>query len=353
MNKEELQQKIALYYSKLPPDVQEVFSKMEWLETLKQISAKYSLSDEQIQTLGTETTLVLLGIIHLDEYEKIVKSELGLTQESLEKILAEINESILKNVRPQLSKTFQQNIDELEEKQTPVEGELDERFAGLSEGIRQIIVKSGYYTKLYKISEENKLTVPQMGTLEEITTGVITNSIHPDEFEKRLIKNLGLPEGVVQKITNQINENILKPIREKMEEVYQRPESSAYEIKPARSATSNVADGPQINSAPTASTGIRIIRPITENTESIIDPHTLPNIMSKGVQINTMELKEGDPVIDQKMQPVLSQKLAGSYKAETIKTDHSIGNITKDVSINSSAPKIYPPNADPYREIPE
>ena len=98
MDEKELQQQIALYYSKLPPEVQEIFAKMEWLETLKQISVKYGLGNEEIHILGTETTLVLLGIIHLAEYEEKISSELGLSRNSANKMFEEINTSILKNI---------------------------------------------------------------------------------------------------------------------------------------------------------------------------------------------------------------------------------------------------------------
>src|SRR3989344_8522569 len=102
MDPQELQEKIALYYSKLPPEAQAIFSKMEWLETLRTISVRHSLSDAQIQTLGTETTLILLGIIHFNEYEANLEKELGLPKESVVKILGEINEAVLKPIRPQL-----------------------------------------------------------------------------------------------------------------------------------------------------------------------------------------------------------------------------------------------------------
>src|SRR3989344_8884181 len=102
MDQKELQEKIALYYSKLPPKAQEVFSGMAWLETLKAISQKYGLTEKQIETLGTETTLVLLGIIHLVEYEEALTNELGLPRNSTDKMVQEIQESIIKEIRPEL-----------------------------------------------------------------------------------------------------------------------------------------------------------------------------------------------------------------------------------------------------------
>ncbi|MFA6177762.1 MAG: hypothetical protein WC694_02615 [Candidatus Paceibacterota bacterium] len=110
MNPEELQRNIALYYSKLPPKVQEIFSSMKWLETLKQISLKYNLNNTQQETLGTETTLLLLGIIHLDEYQKNLWTELNLSEEFMDNIFKEINDSIINTIRPKLFEVFEKNV---------------------------------------------------------------------------------------------------------------------------------------------------------------------------------------------------------------------------------------------------
>ncbi len=109
MDQTQLQQKIAEYYVKLPKEAQTVFANMKWMEDLKRISAKYNLNEEQIATLATETTLVLLGIIHLNEYEKIIVSEFKISKESTDKIIAEIYISILKAVQPHLIKAFDTN----------------------------------------------------------------------------------------------------------------------------------------------------------------------------------------------------------------------------------------------------
>lgn len=332
----------------LPEEIGKLFDDPEFLEKIINIGKKYNLTNEQSDIFQTETILVLLGLVHIDEYSENLNKNLKINQPEIDSIVLAINKEIFSDIKPQLEELYQKtDAGEQATPSTPGENkntdgagdELDERFTGLSDGIKQIIVQSGYYTKLYGIAEKNKLTVPQMGTLEEITTGVITDAIHPEEFEKRLIKNLGLPEGAVRGIANDINEQILRPIREKMEETYNKLETNAYEIKPARNASSMAnAGGPQIDKSTTAPSGIKIVRPTSE---------------SKKPDINAMELKEGDPVVDQKMNPVMGQKLAETYKATTVKTDHSLGNLRSVTTPKKEIPKVYPPNADPYREIPE
>ena len=155
MNKEELQQKIAEYYGKLPKEAQIVFSSMTWMETLKDIGVKYSLNNNQIETLGTETTLVLLGIIHIEEYQKILEKELGLEKEITEKIIIEIDENILKTIKSQLAETFESNAISLAEKAQ----DFDPRFMSMPKEVEEAIAKSGWKEKLYEIAGKYKLTV--------------------------------------------------------------------------------------------------------------------------------------------------------------------------------------------------
>ncbi len=208
MDQKELQEKIALYYSKLPPEAQKVFSSMTWLETLKTISQKHSLNDKQIEILGTETTLVLLGIIHLVEYEEIFTNELGLSENIAEKILNEIEESIIKPIRPQLITAFNENKKVEADEQPEVGQKLDKRFEKLPKEIENIVEKSNYRAILYAITKGYNLTVTQMNILETAVDNLTVGIIHPDEFENYLESNLKLPSEIVRKIVNDINEEI-------------------------------------------------------------------------------------------------------------------------------------------------
>ena len=100
MDQVQLQEKISLYYQKLPEETKVLFAGMSWIETLKEIDTKYSLNDEQIQTLGTETTILLLSIISPDDYEQTLRNNLNLEEEKVTQILKDINEKIINDVSP-------------------------------------------------------------------------------------------------------------------------------------------------------------------------------------------------------------------------------------------------------------
>ena len=194
MDQTELQQKIVLYYSKLPPKAQEAFGSMAWMETLKKISAKYQLSGAEMETLGTETTLLLLGIIHEDEYQEILRKDLSLPEISTNRMIREINESVIDPIRPELTTAFETNKQFTLEENPDIEGQLDERFGKLAPEVQNAILASNFQAKLYMIAQEHKLTTAQLGELETATTQVILDIIPPHKFEGVLKASLDLPE---------------------------------------------------------------------------------------------------------------------------------------------------------------
>jgi len=113
MDQTQLQQLIAQFYEKLDPDAQKVFERMEWMDTLRTISLSYALTGEQIATLGTETTLVLLGIITLDEYKENLKKEIPIGDGKLDPMIAEINKKIIMAIEPALEKTYKENVEDI------------------------------------------------------------------------------------------------------------------------------------------------------------------------------------------------------------------------------------------------
>lgn len=111
MDQEQLKQIIAEYFVKLPKEAQDVFSSLVWLEKLKMMGDKYVLNEKQIEFLGTETTLVLLGMVHVNEYRETIAREIGLRGEFLEKLMADIDENILKTIKDQLVETYKLNLE--------------------------------------------------------------------------------------------------------------------------------------------------------------------------------------------------------------------------------------------------
>ena len=345
MDQKELQEKIALYYSKLPPKAQEVFASMNWLETLKTISQKYGLNESQIETLGTETTLVLLGIIHLVEYEESLTNELGLSIDATDKMLMEIEDSIIKTIRPQLVQAFEDNSKpEQEQTSSEVVQKLDKRMEDLPVEIKQVVQKSEYQTELYNIAKGYNLTVTQMGFLETAVNDLIVGSIHPEEFQGFLGKNLTIPKEKIENLVSEINERIFLKIRKLLKQASTTTEDKTPAKEGEWSQQAHKEDAKVFHSA-----GIEIVperleiaapaSKTSENREDMIKNIEKPEL----IKMETVETK--------KVHPILLEKLSGSFQIGAVKTEHTLENITK--TENADKKSKSNPKIDPYLEIPE
>jgi hypothetical protein len=328
MDQKELQEQIALYYSKLPKEAQESFSSMKWLETVRQIAIKYELNEGQISTLGTETTLVLLGIIHEAEYEAVLKNELRLAPETFSKIFSDISEKVLLEVRSQITEAYVQNITERTPEQIQVEEKLSENFKKFPKSVQDAIDKADYQQTLYDISQEEDLSISQLGLLEEITTKVILGDLSGQQFAASVRNGLGITEEKASFITQKINEAVLKKIR-------------SFMMAPAAKSSDTEVLG---------QAGIKIVTKGVDNVfrSNIITPQKT-------------------------IAPTIAQKLSQPVQMPKVKTEYSLNNVSKSNSLADlektkelSAPSMadvkpvqqnsvnkYTKGGDPYRLSPD
>ncbi len=362
MDKEELQKNIALYYSKLPPKLQEMFSGMSWLETLKTISSKYNLTEDQIQTLGTETTLVLLGIIHPDEYEKKLRAEIVLSKDSIDKMLLEINSSVLAAIRPSLTETFSKNTIPQTPEEQEIGQELDARLEKLPENIKDIISQSNYQTALYGIAKDYKLNVIQMGILETKVIDLVLGNLHPDEFADSLETGLGLPKEKISMLVKDINEKIFLKIRELLklmntpageEPVVEEEEFSPLLVEEGAGGGDSSRTPPRPSGTPPQKGGEK------NKTTEILNKAGISLVeLPAGINQNDVKPTEKREDILAKIEkpelhPILAQKLSGFSKNPVVETDHSLHNLSSNKTV-PTAPEVNKiPKVDPYREIPE
>jgi len=346
MDQTQLQQKIAHYYSKLPPDVQTVFASMKWMDTLRDISNKYQLTTEQIETLATETTLVMLGIIHLDEYQKIIEAEITIPATSMISMIAEIDTLILKTIRPQLANTFTNNANDLVEEKYGGVTKLDERFSKLPQEVQVAISESDYQAKLYAIANKHKLSINHMGALDEVTTKVMIGIIHPDKFEAELQANISIPKEEIIEIVNEVNEEVLKNIREILKSHWGKESSTTQEsddevpIPPYAMSTVNIPLASKVESKIYEDSGIEIVKEEEQTEKPSVD--TIPLKPNANIITNTPVAPEINRPNSNISNSIIGDKLGGITKSETSTTDYSLPKINKD-------PSLSKPH-DPYHE---
>ena len=347
MNQQELQQKIAEFYAKLPPKAQEIFYGMGWLETLRGISTRYGLNETQIQTIGTETMLVLLGLIHIEEYESILEKEIALPKDKMEVMMQEINTLILSPIRPELTEVFNTNNTEESKDGSAnlIQQSLDPRFFSLSPNIQKIISDSNYQTKIYEVSKRNNLTVAQIAKLEEIITDTLLGNIHPEEFESSIRSSLNLETEKIKIITEEINEQILKDIRNKI--------LTAHHNETKSDTASLEDDSFEIFKSVGIDLETPNSNPIKDEKENKVQTKVVLNALELPSREDLKEINAPEPKPEVKPAPntnsILNQKLGGSFKLDSKITEHSLGNVTKQNNQNTNISSDQLPKVDPYR----
>jgi hypothetical protein len=276
--------------------------------------------------------------------------------ENLLKMITEINTTVLGSIRPQLTNTFQKNaIDIAEEKYGGVQ-KLDERFLKLPKEVQFAISESGYQKALYAIAAKHKLSINEMGALEEATTKVMLSIIHPDKYESELQSSIAKPKEEISEIANEVNEDILKNIREILKNHWGSGSQIANDID------DEVPLPPYAKSPMQES----IIAQPKEEVKIETKASGAESNIYKSAGIEMMDKKESPvpPVTEKekKMSPMdnillmesgidmLSNKLNQSTVSKTVVSDHSIpkmqGGSPESKADSAPTPKAH----DPYHE---
>jgi len=75
-------------------EVEDAINSLDWMKLIEEIGKRYSLNENDIDNLKTETLLVLTGLEDGGMYAKNIENEVGTTKEDSEKIADEADEKI-------------------------------------------------------------------------------------------------------------------------------------------------------------------------------------------------------------------------------------------------------------------
>ncbi|MBP9716166.1 MAG: hypothetical protein KBD48_03195 [Candidatus Pacebacteria bacterium] len=213
MDKTELQKQIAEYFSKLPPEAAAIFSSMAWIDQTEKIGNRYNLTEDQLKSLITETSLALLGVIHLNQYEDILIQELTLPKEKISPMISELDREVFASIRPALENTFESNIENIAKNKYGGAQNIDDRFKGLPPAVQEAITNSNYKKNLYNIASKYKLNMPSMSTLDEVTTKVMLGIIPSENYRNELSVGVQASPENIDLIVSEVNEQVFKNIR--------------------------------------------------------------------------------------------------------------------------------------------
>ena len=100
---EKLKQKIKEGMVDLPREIQEAIGTFSWGGVVEEIGKKYSLSEDEVNDLQTETGLVLIGLEYGNAFASNIETEVGTSHEEAQKIAEEIDQKVFKSIYESLS----------------------------------------------------------------------------------------------------------------------------------------------------------------------------------------------------------------------------------------------------------
>lgn len=183
MEQEEIKNLILERFSNLQPEIQNIILDENYDIKLLEIGKKFNLSKEQTENLEFNTTLVLLGNTHPDEYKNEIMADLIIDEALADQIVNDVNQTILRNV----SDTIKQNF-------------IDDNLA--EKELEKFISSTTKETTNDKIITTNNIPIPlppykdeKVENKVEIPTPPTVNSVgdnHLEEEEHRILSDSGI-----------------------------------------------------------------------------------------------------------------------------------------------------------------
>lgn len=303
---------------------------VSWRLILSGINKKYT--PDQLYNLETETELLLCGLITPEDYQKELESRMQLHKTEVISLISEIDKLIFKKIQQELENRLNGGGDKGGKiVYTNKPFVVDPRFISLSKKVQEAISYSNWEERMYDIAKKFKLNVEQTGSLEEITTKVILNTIHADQYENEIRSKIDLGDDKIKEMVVDLNENIFKNIKEVMKNA---PATDDAERKiptpPYAKTTSN-------NQTPTTSEkiigGETEKKPAQKEIEDIISNNGVGGkefdiYKEHGIEIVTEN--EVAPEIKKVSPNIVTDKLFGNTTNKTTVSDYSLPKISRD-----------------------
>lgn len=213
------------------------------------------------------------------------------------------------------------------------------RLENLQPEIRNAIMDSNYEKNLYEISQKFKLNIEQMSQLEIATTLVLLGQTHPDGYIDDVIEEVKVPKDVAEGIVNDVNEKILKNIRDLIKKNFE-------EDKAEDEAQSEVPLPPY--------DGIGVADEDSSNKEELNEPVVKINKSETGIYKNAgIEMISDEPKEDPLSK--IANKLIMPTSSKPIVSDHTMPKVTPAAAPVAPAPTPTPAQNtnkhDPYHEV--
>lgn len=273
-----LQKRIDEARNQLTEESRGAIDSVNWKSIILGMTEKYN--PEQLDDLETETELLLCGILNTDDYPKELQNRMKIPREEVMPLINELDKQIFKKIQAELEKRIEE---ERKNQNTTKPFVPDPSFINMPNVVQEAINKSNYKPTLYKIAGKYKLTVIQMGILEETTIKVMQNTLHPDEYGKELSSKITIPKEEMDNMIEEINTSILKKIVDLMKNQGDGEEKDEIPLPPYQKTSKNGELGIRkeiVTPIPSTPTPAETIRPMNIIEDKLKNPTTSSQIVS-------------------------------------------------------------------------
>lgn len=170
--------------AQLPSYIREALSKIDWAREIVEIGKKHGLHVDEMGALQTETVMVLVGLVHPNDYAKNLRTELHIPRLTVDLIVEDVNEKIFKNIRqalidfliteqqeaenPQPEKIFESTGIELSAEKAPTIEVPPPAEATVNPSDRSILEHSGIMVDEDIVDMDADLAIDRKGLLETL-----------------------------------------------------------------------------------------------------------------------------------------------------------------------------------------
>ena len=322
-----LNQKINEEIARLPKEKQEAINSIDWGLLVKQIGNRFGLIEEEIEGLQTETGLVLTGYTNIEDLSTNIEEQVGLKISDSEKIAIEIYLNVFE---PIINKSEPSIIDK-----TFIS---DPRFSKIPIETQKAISSFDWETKIREIVKKYKLSIDKIDPLEKTTIKVMAGEIETNNYEYEVKSVLNLSTEDSHNLVENINNEILKPIREILKK------------------NSEIKEDNNEDEIPLPPYQLKVEAPIIKKEIKIENKP----VEEKIPELMPLEIKESTPFLElpqtkEVIQPItissgvniLKDKLLNETTSNNTVSDYSLPKIGN----SNQAPSVARSNShDPYHE---
>ncbi|HVZ76012.1 MAG TPA: hypothetical protein VG934_01935 [Candidatus Paceibacterota bacterium] len=94
--------------AQLPEDIRNAVLASDFDQKIQAIGKAHNLHIDQAQQLGTETSLVMLGVLPMSDYADNIAREVRVSRTEADKIIADVNTQIFAPIRESMKRTYEE-----------------------------------------------------------------------------------------------------------------------------------------------------------------------------------------------------------------------------------------------------